>query len=93
MNKKVFLNDLTLQFYVCDDAYVLLDSIESHVSNKLYNSMHDFLLGLDMELQVELADYMVDSVAFGCEHYTNIDYIDEYLKSIYLRIDKELCRI
>ena len=90
MKKRVILNDLKLQFCMNDDAYVMLDSIDGRVSENLHISMYDFLLGLDMDLQLKLADYMVDAVIFGCEHYTDIDHIDEHLKSIYLRIDKEL---
>ena len=93
MKKKVYFSDLKLQFCMNDDAYVMLDSIEGRVSENLHNLMYDFLLGLDYDLQKELADFMVDAVIFGCEHYTDIDHIDEYLKSIYLRIDKELDRI
>lgn len=93
MRKKIFMNDLTVQFDVDEDAFILLGNIERQISESLYNSIYDFLMGLDKEMQVELVDYIADAVGFGCEHYTNINYIDENLKSIYLRIDKELGRI
>ena len=51
------------------------------------------MVGLDNDMQFELADYMLDNVLSGHEHYTSIEYIDDNLKSIYLRIDKELERI
>ena len=87
------MNDLTVRFEVNDDAYYLLGGIEGQVSENLYETMYDFLVGFDVEMQMELADYMVDAVGFGCEHYTGIGHIDDNLKSIYLRIDKELGRI
>lgn len=93
MRKKIYVNDLTVQFDVDEDAFILLGNIEQQISESLYYSVYDFLMGLDKEMQVELVDYIADAVGFGCEHYTNINHIDENLKSIYLRIDKELARI
>lgn len=87
------MNDLTAQFDVDDDAFIMLGNIERQISESLYYTIYDFLMGLDKKMQVELVDNIADAVGFGCEHYTNINHIDENLKSIYLRIDKELGRI
>lgn len=93
MKKNVFLNDLTGQFKVYGAARILLTDVKRRVSKDLYFRICNFLIGLDKEMQLELADYMLDEVMGGHEHYTNINHIDENLKSIYLRIDKELGRI
>lgn len=93
MKKSVFFNDLTGLFKVYGPARILLTNVKRRVSKDLYSRICNFLIGLDNDMQLELADYMLDEVMSGHEHYTGIEHIDENLKSIYLRIDKELGRI
>jgi len=93
MKKSVFFNDLTGLFKVYGLARILLTEVKRRVSKDLYSRICNFLIGLDNDMQLELADYMLDEVMGEYEHYTSIEHIDENLKSIYLRIDKELGRI
>ena len=93
MKKSVFFNDLTGLFIVYGPARILLTEVKRRVSKDLYSRICNFLVGLDNDMQFELADYMLDNVLSGHEHYTSIEHIDDNLKSIYLRIDKELGRI
>ena len=93
MNKKIFKNDLSMQFEIDDAAYSVFVNIEGRVNDELYNQMYDYMLGFDKEMQLVIADNLLDAVIYGWEHYTYIDHVDDKLKSFYLLIDKELGRI
>ena len=93
MNKKIFMNDLSMQFEVDDAAHSVFANIEGRVNDELYNQMYGYMLGFDKEMQLVIADNLLDAVIYGWEHYTHIDHVDDKLKSFYLLIDKELGRI
>ena len=93
MNKKIFKNDLRMQFEIDETAYSVFVNIEGRVNDELYNQLYDYMLGFDKEMQLVIADNLLDAVIYGWEHYTYIDHVDDKLKSFYLLIDKELVRI
>ena len=93
MIKKVFMNNLSMQFEVDEIAYAILSRIQGKVSDELYNQMYDYLQGLDVELQRFLAEDILEEVISGYENYTGIDHVDEKLRIFYFLIDKELGRI
>lgn len=93
INKKVFMNDLSLEFKVDGIASDVMECIISRVSEELYNQMYDYLLGFNADMQLVIADNLLDNSCYGWEHYTGIDHVDEKLRIFYFLIDKELGRI
>ena len=93
MNKKIFKNDLRMQFEIDETAYSVFVNIEGRVNDELYNQMYDYLLGFNADMQLVIADNLLDNSCYGWEHYTGIDHVDEKLRIFYFSIDKELGRI
>ena len=61
MNKKIFMNDLSMQFEIDDAAYSVFVNIEGRVNDELYNQMYGYMLGFDKEMQLVIADYLLDA--------------------------------
>ena len=71
-------------------AQFLIEIVEEHVSPKLYEDMMDYLLGFDGDMQLVIADNLLDAVCYGWEHYIGIRHIDTKMKSFYLLIEEEM---
>ena len=67
-----------------------MDGVEERVSKKLYDDMIDFLLGYSDDMQLEIADNLLDAVCHGWQHYIGIRHIDNKMKSFYLLINEEM---
>ena len=87
------MNDLSSNFEIDETALSVLTNIEGKVGNDLYNQIYDYLFGFNAEMQLVIADNLLDATCYGWEHYTYINHVDDRLKGFYLLIDKELGRI
>ena len=88
--KKIFRRDFRAQSPIFCVAESVLENVEERVSKELYDNMKDYLLGFTDDMQLEIADDLLDAVCHGWEHYTGIRHIDEKLNSFYQLIDEEV---
>ena len=88
--KKVFNRDMRPECSIDGTAKFVMECIEGRVSDDLYQDMMNYLLGFTDDMQLEIADDLLDAVCHGWEHYTGICHIDKKLKSFYQRIDEEV---
>ena len=87
---KVFNSDMRPECHIDGTAQFVMECIEGRVSEKLYQDMMDYLLGFTDDMQLEIADNLLDAVCSGWEHYINIPHIDTKMKSFYLLIEEEM---
>ena len=87
---KVFNRDMRLECQIDVTAKSVMECIEGRISDKLYQDMMDYLLGFTNDMQLEIADNLLDAVCHGWEHYIGIRHIDQKLKDFYQRIDEEV---
>ena len=59
------MKDLSMQFEIDDVAYSVFVNIEGRVNDELYNQMYDYMLGFDKEMQLVIADNLLDAVIYG----------------------------
>lgn len=88
--KKIFNRDMRAQYPVDGVAKSVLENIEGRVSKKLYEDMMDYLPGFTDDMQLEIADNLLDAVCYGWQHYIGIAHIDVKMKSFYLLIEEEM---
>ena len=88
--KKVFNRNMRPKCTIDCTAQSVMECIEERVSNKLYEDMMDYLLGFNDDMQLEIADNLLDAVCYGWEHYIGISHIDTQMRSFYLLIEKEM---
>ena len=87
---KVFAQDMRQECRIDCTARTVMEIVEEHVSPKLYEDMMDYLLGFDGDMQLVIADNLLDAVCYGWEHYIGIRHIDTKMKSFYLLIEEEM---
>ena len=87
---KVFARDMRHECEIDCTARSVMEIVEEHVSPALYEDMMDFLLGFTDDMQLEIADNLLDAVCYGWEHYIGIRHIDNAMKSFYLLIEEEM---
>ena len=87
---KVFNRDMRPECHIDGTAKSVMECIEGRVSDELYQDMMDYLLGFTDDMQLEIADNLLDAVCSGWEHYINIPHIDTKMKSFYLLIEEEM---
>ena len=88
--KKVFNRDMRPECPIDVTAKSVMECIEGRISDKLYRDMMDFLLGFTDDMQLVIADNLLDAVCSGWEHYINIPHIDNKMKHFYLLIEEEM---
>lgn len=88
--KKVFHRDMRPECRIDGTAKFVMDCIEGRISDKLYQDMMDYLLGFSDDMQLEIADNLLDAVCSGWEHYIHIPHIDYQMKCFYLLIEEEM---
>ena len=88
--KKVFNHHMRAQCPIDGVAQSVMECVEPKVSKKLYQDMTDYLLGFNEDMQLEIADNLLDAVCHGWEHYVGIRHIDTKMKSFYLLIEEEM---
>ena len=89
-NKKVFNCNMRAQCRIDITAQSVMECVEPRVSKKLFQDMMDYLLGFTDDMQLVIADNLLDAVCHGWEHYISIPHIDNKMKSFYLLIGEEV---
>ena len=88
--KKIFMRDMKAECSIDGTARFVMECIEGRVSDKLYQDMMDYLPGFNDDMQLEIADNLLDAVCYGWQHYIGIPHIDTKMKSFYLLIEEEM---
>ena len=88
--KKVFNRNMRLECHIDGTAQSVMECVEPRVSKKLFQDMMDYLLGFTDDVQLVIADNLLDAVCHGWEHYISIPHIDNKMKSFYLLIGEEV---
>ena len=88
--KKIYNRNMRVECHIDCTAESVMECIGECVSQKLYEDMMDYLLGFNDDMQLEIADNLLDAVCYGWEHYIGIHHIDMKLKSFYLLIEEEM---
>ena len=88
--KKIFMRDMKAECTIDGTARFVMECIEGRVSDALYQDMMDYLLGFNEDMQLEIADNLLDAVCHGWEHYINIPHIDNIMKNFYFLINEEI---
>lgn len=88
--KKIYNRNMRHECHIDCTAQSVMECIEERVSKKLYEDMMDYLLGFTEDMQLEIADNLLDAVCYGWEHYIGIPHIDTNMKDFYLSIEEEI---
>ena len=87
---KVFNRDMRPECHIDVTAQSVMECVEERVSKKLYEDMMDYLLGFTDDMQLVIADNLLDAVCHGWQHYINIQHIDNIMKNFYFLINEEI---
>ena len=87
---KVFNRDMRPECPIDGTAQFVMECIEGRVSDELYQDMMDYLLGYTDDMQLEIADNLLDAVCYGWQHYIGIPHIDMIMQGFYLLIKEEI---
>ena len=87
---KVFNRDMRPECHIDVTAQSVMECVEGRVSEKLYQDMMDYLLGYTDDMQLEIADNLLDAVCYGWQHYIGIPHIDMIMQGFYLLIKEEI---
>ena len=87
---KVFARDMRHECEIDCTARTVMEIVEEHVSPALYEDMMDFLLGFTDDMQLEIADTLLDAVCYGWRHYIGIPHIDMIMQGFYILIEEEM---
>ena len=88
--KKIFMRDMKAECSIDGTARFVMECIEGRVSDALYQDMMDYLPGFNDDMQLEIADNLLDAVCHGWQHYIGIPHIDTKMKSFYFLIEEEM---
>ena len=86
---KEFFHDLTDQNPIDSVARSVLETVETRITDDLYNDILESLRGFTDYIQLEIADDVLDYVCHKWVHKTNIKTVDTLLKGIYARIKEQ----
>lgn len=89
---KYIQQDLRDQYPVDGTSDSILDCLEGRISDKVITDMREYLRGYSDDMQLEIADNLLDCACGNSIHYTGLTYIDRMLKSWYLIIFEEIGR-
>ena len=81
--------DLNDECSVDPVALMVLECIEGRVSSALWDSIYNLLLGFSAEMQLEIADDLLDFVCLHKVHTTGCMSVDAVLKTCYRWIAEE----
>ena len=88
--RKIFKRDLRPECHIDGTAKSVMECIEGRVSEELYQDMMNYLLGYTDDMQLEIADNLLDAVCYGWRHYIGIPHIDMIMHGFYLLIEEEM---
>ena len=86
---RVFEQDLTYQFSVDGIAQYVMECLEDKVSPALLDTLNAMLLGFNDDMQLEIADNLLDFAHGHVVHTTGCWSADAVLKSCYEWIAEE----
>lgn len=92
MRKQIFKTNLRFTWEIDPETKALMNLVELKVSKHLFEDMMDYLLGFDKEMQLEIANNLMDCVRENCDNYIGIRHIDTKMRCFYLLIDQEMGR-
>ena len=87
---KVFNRNMRPECHIDGTAKSVMECIEGRVSDELYQDMMDYLLGYTDDMQLVIADNLLDAVCYGWQHYIGIPHIDMIMFGFYLLIEEEM---
>ena len=88
-NLKVYEQDLTYQFGVDGTAQYVMECLEDKVSPKLLDILNAMLLGFNDDMQLEIADDLLDFAYGQVVHTTGCPSADAVLNACYTWIAEE----
>ena len=88
-NGKEFYNDLRDQNPIDSVARTVLECVETRITDDLYNDIVESLRGFTEEIQLEIADNVLDYVCNKWVHKTNLKSVDTLLFGMYARIKEQ----
>ena len=86
---KLYEQDLTYQFGIDSTAQFVMDGLEDRVSPELLELLNSMLLGFRDDMQLEIADDLLDFVCMHVIHTTGCLSADAVLESCYKWIADE----
>ena len=78
-NGKEFYNDLRDQNPIDSVALTVLENVKTRITDDLYNDIVESLRGFTEEIQLEIADDILDYVCNKWVHKTNLKSVDTLL--------------
>ena len=88
-NGKEFYNDLRDQNPIDSVALTVLENVKTRITDDLYNDIVESLRGFTEEIQLEIADDILDYVCNKWVHKTNLKIVDNILLGIDARIKEQ----
>ena len=86
---KEFYNDLRDQNPIDSVARTVLENVKTRITDDLYNDIVESLRGFTEEIQLEIADNVLDYVCNKWVHKTNLKSVDTLLFGMYARIKEQ----
>ena len=86
---KVYEQDLTYKYGIDSTAQFIMDGLEDRVSPELLELLNSMLLGFSDDMQLEIADDLLDFVCMHVIHTTGCLSADAVLESCYKWIADE----
>lgn len=86
---KVYEQDLTYKYGIDSTAQFIMDGLEDRVSPELLELLNAMLLGFSDDMQLEIADDLLDFVCMHVIHTTGCLSADAVLESCYKWIAEE----
>ena len=65
-------------------------SIKGRITDKLYDNLYDFLRGFNDDVQLEMAEAIIDFITDRWTYTTNLRAVDILLPGIYARLREQL---
>ena len=86
---KEFYHDLKDQNPIDSVALTVLENVKTRITDDLYNDIVESLRGFTEEIQLEIADDILDYVCNKWVHKTNLKIVDNILLGIDARIKEQ----
>lgn len=65
-------------------------AVKGRITDKLYDNLYDFLRGFNEEVQLEMAEAIIDFITDRWTYTTNLKAVDILLPAIYARLREQL---
>ena len=84
-------HDLKEDYPVVGTARMIFDyAIKGRITDKLYNDLYDLLRGFNEDVQLEMAEAIIDFISDRWTYTTNLNAVDILLPGIYARLREQL---